>query len=469
MAKDKNRTAASTMQQIASPDGGRERYVVGTGFGTVAVMNFETDTATVFDEQQSGSVQLQRETIKGKTYSYVSWGMDDQFPYMVRNRLGDCMITAQSQLFNAQTTYGQGLLFTDKATKKPTENADFLMFDLINNLKQTYLEMCVDMVHYYFAVVVFILDKEGRRIVHIHHKEAQNCRFTPDGKYIIYGNFEQGSDATVEKELIPWLDINHPAEDFLMRTGRIPGRDGMARQTSERKFGMVCRFPTVGFQYYPHMSYLSIFRDHWYDMYQLIGMGKKSKIRNSTAPRYLVEIQKEYWDMLCDSEGIYDINARVERIRKEKENIERFVCGIGNAGKTWITGAYVDPNGKEISMVKVTNLDTKKEGGDWSDDIQEASNVLCFALGVHPNLIGATPGKSQMNNSGSDKRELFTLKQTLMIPFRDMLLPPFLLLLHFNEYEGIQVTAPIVQLTTLDEHKDKKITTPKQQEEGGNA
>ena len=457
-----NRKKSVSMVQIGTK-GGTERYVAGVGFG--GVMNFEQDTAVVFDEQQSGSVLLKHETIRNKVYDYVAWGDDDQFPYMVRNRLGDCMITAQSQLFNTQTTYGQGLLFIDKKTKKPTENGDFLMFDLVNNLKQTYLEMCVDMVHYYFAVVVFILNKDGDKIVHIHHKEAQNCRFTPDGKYIIYGNFEQGADATVEKELIPWLDINHPIEDFLIRTGQMPNRDGVTAQTKERKFAMVCRFPTVGFQFYPHMSYLSIFRDHWYDMYRLIGEGKKAKIKNSTAPRYLVEIQKDYWDMVCDSEGIYDINKRVERIKREKDNIEKFVCGINNAGKTWITGAYVDPNGKEISMVKVTNFDTKKEGGDWADDIQEASNVLCFALGVHPNLIGATPGKTAMNNSGSDKRELFTLKQTLMIPFRDMLLPPFQLLLYFNKYEDVNVSAPIVQLTTLDEHKDKKTTKPK--EEGG--
>lgn len=50
--------------------------------------------------------------------------------------------------------------------------------------------------------------------------------------------------------------------------------------------------------------------------------------------------------------------------------------------------------------------------------MSEASNALCFAHGVHPNLVGATPGKSQMNNSGSDKRELFTLKQALEKPWQ---------------------------------------------------
>ena len=103
-----------------------------------------------------------------------------------------------------------------------------------------------------------------------------------------------------------------------------------------------------------------------------------------------------------------------------------------------------------------------------TDDIQEASNILCFALGVHPNLIGATPGKTAMNNSGSDKRELFTLKQTLMIPFRDVLLQPWKLLVYFNGYDNVGVEIPIIQLTTLDENKDAKKVSTTPNKEGGN-
>lgn len=169
-----------------------------------AAMNFDADTSTVFDEQRSGHVPTRTERIGGKEYEYVMWGDDDQMPYMMRNKVGDNMITAQCQFFNAQTTYGAGLRFFDKADhKKDAANDELEMFDIINDLKQQYLEMCTDMVNYYFAVVVFILDKEGKNIVHVHAKEAQNCRFTLDRKYIIYGNFEEGSDPTVEKELIP--------------------------------------------------------------------------------------------------------------------------------------------------------------------------------------------------------------------------------------------------------------------------
>ena len=117
-------------------------------------------------------------------------------------------------------------------------------------------------------------------------------------------------------------------------------------------------------------------------------------------------MHREYWDNLCNEEGIIDPVERMERIKEERDNIINFVCGPENAGKALITGYYFDPNGKEQRMVRIINLNEsgQKEGGDWADDMSEASNALCFALGVHPNLIGATPGKSQMNNPGSDRR-----------------------------------------------------------------
>ena len=52
---------------------------------------------------------------------------------------------------------------------------------------------------------------------------------------------------------------------------------------------------------------------------------------------------------------------------------------------------------------------------------------------IHPNLVGATPGKGQQNNSGSDKRELFTLKQSLEIAYHDLMKQPLETVAAFNQ------------------------------------
>ena len=161
-------------------------------------------------------------------------------------------------------------------------------------------------------------------------------------------------------------------------------------------------------------------------------------------------------------EGITDESERVKRKNREKQDIINFVTGVENAGKAIVSGYYVDPNGKENRMVRIYPLNdaSKKEGGNWSDDMSEASNALCFAFGIHPNLVGATPGKSQMNNSGSDKRELFTLKQALEKPMHDVMCKPYHVVLHYNGWnKKATVDVPMIQLTTLDENKDSKKTT----------
>jgi hypothetical protein len=236
------------------------------------------------------------------------------------------------------------------------------------------------------------------------------------------------------------------------------------------EFAIVCRMATPGRQVYSRPYFFSAFRDAWFDIYELIGIGKRFMIRNTSAPRLQIEVHDDYWDVVCDNKGITDEDERKECIKQEKQNIIDFVCGPKNAGKALISGYYVDPSGKEHSMVRVINLNQgKKEGGDWADDMQEAANTLCFAFGVHPNLIGATPGKSQMNNSGSDKRELFTMKQALEKPFHDVMMKPYHVILHYNGWsDNVTVDVPMLMLTTLDENKDAEKVTTNSNDDGNN-
>ena len=74
-----------------------------------------------------------------------------------------------------------------------------------------------------------------------------------------------------------------------------------------------------------------------------------------------------------------------------------------------------------------------------------------------------------MNNSGSDKRELFTLKQALEKMFHDVMEVPFHVIMHYNVWdEKFSIDVPMIQLTTLDENKDAKEVTQKPEEDGNN-
>lgn len=403
-------------------------------------------------------------TINGKEHKYVPWGDGDSMPYDLQNLIGKNLVLSQCQQFNIYSLYSQGVRFVDRETMADSKDERVRRFALANSLHETFMEQCTDMRFYGFTVSVVILNREGTEILQIRHKDACFCRFEKpdeDGRVnnIFYGDFRKAG--LQNAVAYPLLDLFDPLGDLRVRLGMAPDpRTGKPREKSkDRKFAVVCRIPTPGMSFYPQPYYLSVFRDAWYDIYHLIGIGKRHLIRNTAAPRWQIEIHHEYWDMICDNEAITDPEKRVARKEQEKRNIKNFVCGVENAGKALISGYYIYPNGKENRMVRVIDLNAgnKKEGGDWSDDTSEAANTLCFAMGVHPNLIGATPGKSQMNNSGSDKRELFTLKQSMEKPTQDIMLKPYHLILHFNGWDDkITVNVPMLQLTTLDENKDAK-------------
>ena len=118
---------------------------------------------------------------------------------------------------------------------------------------------------------------------------------------------------------------------------------------------------------------------------------------------------------------------------------------------------YIDPNGREQRMVRINVIANQKEGGEYIEDSEEASNIISYAMGVHPSLIGASPGKNK-NLSGTEARELFTMKQALEKLTRDMLLIPFEVL---NDYNGwnLVYSIPDLMLTTLDKGTDAVIST----------
>lgn len=429
-----------------------------------------------FDEEKN-TVAI---TIGKDTYHYAPYGADNRLPFEVMKRINENMVTSQCQLFNVQACYGQGVRFVERGTREDTTDPEIRDFCLRNSLHEQFLEQATDMKFFFTTITKIVLSRDHERILQIRHREMCYCRFARKGEekrfaYVLYGDWRDSAPDPKKIEVLPLLDFYDPLGDLLVRMGKEPDpMSGEERNTPKDgqccEFAIVCRMATPGRQVYSIPYYFSAFRDSWFDIYELIGIGKRFMIQNTSAPRLQIEVHDDYWDLVCDSEGIVDEAERKKRITTEKQNIIDFVCGPKNAGKALISGYYVDPSGKEHSMVRVINLNQgKKEGGDWADDMQEAANTLCFAFGVHPNLIGATPGKSQMNNSGSDKRELFTMKQALEKPFHDVMMKPYHVVLHYNKWsEKVTVDVPMLMLTTLDENKDAKEVTNNNEGNGNN-
>ena len=469
----------------AGTNGDYEVYFIGES----GVMNkqlqaeitthYKRDTDSLYPSMSSDDID-EVTLADGRSFKYYKFGQDNIIPYTNQNLVADNMVMSQCQQFNILTCYGQGLRFIDRDTREMTNDKEIREFCLRNAIHNTWLRMATDMKYHFFSVMVIHLSVDHSRIAMVRMRNACDCRFeVRDKKGIINHVLVSKWNETQQKqvEAIPLLDDIDPLGDLMWRMGKGPNiYDGSTRPMpasgTECKFAILCLFPTPGYSVYPVPYHASIWNDAWYDIFRLIGLGKRYMIKNTSAPRIQVEVHRQYWDNVCREEGITDPKKMAERKKQERQNITDFCTKPENAGKAWITSYDTTPEGKEKRMVRIYNLNegNKKEGGDWSDDMQEASNSLCFAMGVHPNMVGAVPGKSQMNNSGSDKRELFTLKQALEKAFHDIMEVPFHVIMYYNKWaDRFAIDVPMIQLTTLDENKDAKEITANGQNDDSNS
>ena len=417
--------------------------------GVTARAAFQLKTTAVFKED--GDITP---VVVSDNLSYMPWGADNQMPYNVIDLIESDETLATCQLFNAEVCFGSGLVYDTTQTSLTTaDSVEEWLLD--NDLASYWLGVCQDFKHFGFAVSVVILNNEGTKIVRLLRKEACYCRFAVADKSgripkILYANWRSLS-APQEIEVLELLDPSAPWRDLQER---------LVTGSRCRKFAVLTRVPTPDSTYYPIPHYAALFKGKWYNIKQLIGIAKEAKLRNSAPIKYQIEISAKYWEGIFRAEGITDRRKQQERIVREKQQILDFLTGAENSGKAWFSTFYITPDGKEQHDVVINKIDDTKEGGDYATDIQEAINMICFTLRVHSNLVGSVPGKAQTNNSGSDKRELYTIAQALQKPYHDLLFTVHRIIIRFNGWQGVKVDCPFMQLTTLDEHQDAKQVTP---------
>jgi len=389
-------------------------------------------------------------------YEYMPWGADNMMPYEILDLIEKDETLSTCQIFNAEVCYGNGLVYdTAAATAEVSQQVDDFLID--NDIPSYFLGVCQDFKHFGFAVSVIILNSDGTKVVRILRKETCYCRFAPaksDGyiPYILYANWRKCITRKEEVEKIELLNQQSPWSDLKERMA--------SKKNKTRKYAIVSKVPTPDSTYYPIPYYAALFKGKWYDIKQLIGMAKEAKLKNSAPIKYHIEIANRFWDGIFKAEGITDRKKQQERVVEEKEKIISFLTGMENSGKVLFSTFYISPDGKEQHDVVINKVETDKEGGDWSTDIIEAVNMVCFTMRVHSNLVGSVPGKSQTNNSGSDKRELYTIAQALQKPYHDLLFTVHHIIIRYNGWEGVKPDCPFIMLSTLDENRDAKLVTP---------
>lgn len=419
----------------------------------------------IFSGQEKNSTMLV--TVGGMAYDVVMWGFDNQKPYKMKRAVENNSVMSQNKHFNVLTCYGRGLEYMDLSTRKdkrpqPTGEPDITKFLMKNSMKRFFAEQATDIKMYNFCVAVVILNRGRDKIVRVVHKDACHVRFeVPDAygrvNHILYADW-QDNNSPEQVEVVPVLAENDPLCDLLARTGKEKDvlNEFHRSPVSETKFAIICRMPNLANDLYPTPPWMGALNDGWYDIYNFLTKAKLAKIKNGQNIRYHVEINTDFWKARAQEKGV-QINTP-EYVKMKSDFIDQLkdhLSGSKNSDKLIWSEFDSLLSGDERHYIKINVVDTSKAGSEYNDDVAEAANVLCYDDNVHPNLAGASPGKSQMNNSGSDKRELFTMKQALETMPHDMMMVLHNTIIHFNDWaDKVYPDVPMILLTTLDKNTD---------------
>lgn len=400
----------------------------------------------------------------------VPWGATNKLPLELVTKVEASPIVSTNMLFNVQMCYGGGVLphtreiVNGKLVITPVyDNEQINEFFENNDINGYFLEQCTDMIFLYHAFPEIVFSVDGK-IVELNSLEATFSRFSEidaKTKKIEYHYYSaKWGEAPKKDDIIPTplLSSKNPLRDLKERRGLIPNAKGITvKNPTADRFAMAITFPTPGKFYYQKPYWLSIITSGWYDYAVSLLSFKKALLKNGAAIWWHVQLSDNYWDVLYKAEKITDPEKQLARRAKELKDIDDFICGAENAGKYVLSYVrYV--NDKEQAMMKLTPLDGKIKGGDYMGEMEEASNVQSYAMGVHPSLIGSSPGKNSTIN-GTEARELFIIKQALMKPFRDRLLLPLYIVKAINKWPAnIFFSIQDIELTTLDAGTGSKKT-----------
>ena len=413
-------------------------------------------------------------TVAKKEIDFVPFGHDNKLPLIIMKKIHENTIVGSNIEFKSNMAYGDGLTVFRRTKSEgeikidellPDDAPEIFQFLSDSNYMRVMQEVAADLVVFGDAFVHLSFGKRLKndkpRVVQIWHREMCFSRISKQDdvtKRIEYhGYSSQWGEQSAPDDVIVTrlLDRKSPLYDLKVRTGLAINPDtGEKDDEGESGYTVSLNMPVPGRYYYNRPYWWSIFLD-WYEFSCAIPKFKKALLKNQMVLKYHVSINMSFWPKLYKSEGITDAEADKQVACKKKflQNLNDFLSGEENAGKSFVSHFQYDRINKyEENDIIIKPLESFIKGGEYIEDSEEAKNVICNTMAVHPSLKGASPGKSK-NINGTETRELFIIAQVLFKPLRDMMLLPLYLAKEINGWDkNIEFGVKNIMLTTLDKN-----------------
>lgn len=410
-----------------------------------------------FEEKNLSNITIDK-------YTVAQWGTDNALPQRVLAKMDQAEIVGSNANFNWQVAFGLGPKLV-KLVRDPNNNrvVDYWELDSgdeydwfeQNDIPLFMMETLTDLSYFANAFPIMVFDKDFRKIQGIRHREATFSRWGVDDKtgeirQMLYsskwGTCKSVDDITAY-EVIDEYNALADVHFFMAKR--------------EKSVCYPVYMPSPGRPYYSYPSWYSIFRSGWFDQIASIPSLKRAILKYKLGVKYIIYISPRFFDAQEKLNGIAqdDTKARIELRNKLVKQINDTLAGEDNAGKTIVALKEMLPTGNSVSEEKMITVETIKNdiSSEYLDDYETGANVISYAMGVHPSLIGAVPGKNSNSLSGSNIREIFLMKQALTFPMIDRAMRIFSVVRKINNWDdNIRVVVPEYIFTTLDQNKSGK-------------
>ncbi len=418
-----------------------------------------TETPAVFDEKNLN-------IIEDENYRVAPWGIQNLLPQNVMDKIERVEIIGTNSDFNASVCYGNGPKLArlkrdeDGKIRDWTDVTDGKEYDwyLENNVPQLVLEILTDLSYFHNSFPLFVFDKKFTCIKRILHREAMFSRWGLDKnnqiKWLLYSAKWDKSPGSIPSK--DDIEKSYVIDEF-------SAVKDIQTQLAAKAYKRVCMalyLPSPGRPYYSYPNWYSIFRSGWYDQISNIPALKSAILEHNLGIRHIIYVADKYFQYREAQEGIAqdDIERRKDFKKKVVKELNDWACGAENQGKSMTVLKEMTGNGNtEEKYITVETIQNTIKEGEFLTDYETAANIISYAMGVHPSLIGAVPGKNSNSLSGSNIREIYLMKQAQMRPYIDLALRPFSIVKQINGWDkDIAVVLPEYIFTTLDQNKSGK-------------
>jgi len=435
--------------------------------GSSAVVIF-ADSKEMVGDSTTPTADIEPANKKGTQIKFVKRGASNKLPVEVMEKIYNLSTLGSNVAFNSKMAYGDGIMVVKKERDATTneiklveqldsDQPEIFKFLTDNNYVNTAQEWANDIVVFYETYAEFIFGRDNGKIVRLNPVESVNSRLSVANEVtglIEWHGYSTKWHESAQPDLVatPLLDRRTPLLDLNVRRGLAPDMKGKTvSKPKDYSYMLQLMQPTPGRYYNGKPYWWSIFVD-LYDFAVAIPKFRKALLQNQMTLKYHVKISSVFFSKLFKSEQIPDTDLKARKARRAKflTDLNAFLSGTANAGKSFISEFEYDKiKGVEIHDILITPVESFFKGGEYLQDSEEVTNMICYAMEIHPSLIGAS-GKSGSIN-GTEARELFIIKQAMMKPIRDLFTLPLYIIKSINKWDAdIHFVVPNIMLTTVD-------------------